>query len=113
MTRKRIAYPDESTMLAAIRVAASELSLADVAAGATWYGEAQCLCRELAIENGVTLDIAAGVVAALSPRQFWARNVLVAGEFLRTGTAGGTLKRSLATAERVRAGCMDRAMCRR
>jgi len=102
MTRERIAYPDDATLLERIRSAAGELSLADVASGVAWYTEARSICRELAIDNGVTLDIAAGVVAAFSPRQFWSRNILVASEFLRTGKARGVLKRSLATAERVR-----------
>jgi hypothetical protein len=47
----------------------------DVIAGMRWYDEAHRFARHLASKYGVSLDVAAGVIAALSPRSKWERNI--------------------------------------
>ena len=73
---------------------------AECAAGAEWYATARATARELATAYGVPLEVAAGVIAATSPRERWARNVFVATEILRGGTPTG-LSSNMARARRV------------
>jgi hypothetical protein len=47
----------------------------EVIEGMAWYDEAHKLACDLAQRFGVSLDVAAGVIAALSPRSRWERNV--------------------------------------
>lgn len=47
----------------------------DVESGARWYDEAGDLATELAARNGRSVEQAAAVIAALSPRTTWARNI--------------------------------------
>jgi hypothetical protein len=42
--------------------------------GLNWYSEAQEFCHDLAITYGVSGEVAAGVVSALSPNNKWNRN---------------------------------------
>jgi hypothetical protein len=46
----------------------------EVIEGVAWYDEAHKLACDLAQRYGVSLDVAAGVLAALSPRCRWERN---------------------------------------
>lgn len=62
---------------------------ADVEAGATWYGGAGDLTRDLARTCGVSPDAVAAVLAQLSPRTTWSRNVAGAAALL-TAHAGGS-----------------------
>lgn len=48
---------------------------ADVEAGARWYDEAGELAASLAGRHHLQVDEVAGVIAALSPRTSWSRNV--------------------------------------
>lgn len=57
---------------------------ADRAEGRAWYARAQAIAAELAETYGVPLATAAGVIAALSPRNKWARNVADAEALIRT-----------------------------
>lgn len=50
-------------------------SKADVEAGARWYDEAGDLAITLAARHGRTVEQTASVIAALSPRTTWSRNV--------------------------------------
>ncbi len=59
------------------------------AAGVDWYPHARRIAGELAEETGVTLETAAGVLAALSPQNAWEKNVRDAREACRAGTAKG------------------------
>jgi hypothetical protein len=48
----------------------------EVIEGMAWYDEAHELACDLARRYGVSLDVAAGVLAALSPRSRWERNAV-------------------------------------
>jgi hypothetical protein len=58
---------------------------ADIEAGASWYGGAGALVEELARTASVTPAHAAAVVAQLSPRTTWSRNVAGATALLLRG----------------------------
>lgn len=47
----------------------------DIEAGARWYDEAGDLAVDLAAHHGHTVEQTASVIAALSPRTTWSRNV--------------------------------------
>jgi hypothetical protein len=52
--------------------------------GAKWYSSANEIAMNLAIEYGLTLQTTAGVIAALSPRNKWSRNVIDAENLIET-----------------------------
>ena len=54
----------------------------EVITGMDWYHEAHELACSLRDEFGVSLDVAAGVIAALSPRSKWERNMADAGKVI-------------------------------
>ena len=63
-----------------------------------WYSAAQEIALEMAREFGVTLEIAASVIAATSPRTIWSFNVkharaILAGEEIPAGALGTNDKR--------------------
>jgi hypothetical protein len=68
--------------------------------GAGWYAEGEKLIDELADRHGLTREAVAAVVAHLSPRTTWKRNVEGARALLATGQApgcmGGNVSRALA-----------------
>lgn len=74
-----------------------------VTAGRSWYAEANAIARGQAERHGVTIEVAAGVIAALSPRMGWATNVGVAERMLRLDGAleGGALSRSIQQARAI------------
>lgn len=76
-----------------------QATIADIAAGATWYTEAQTIARELSITSGYSLESTASVIAAFSPRCPWVRNVFLATEFLN-GNKVATLGSSIRNAEK-------------
>jgi hypothetical protein len=53
-----------------------------------WYTLAQGAARALSKEHGVTLHRAAGVIAALSPMNTWAVNLMLAGRVLAAASRG-------------------------
>jgi len=55
----------------------------DVAEGLRWYEAAKLECTNLARRNGISLRQAVGIVAALSPRVNWGRNVIAAQNLVR------------------------------
>jgi hypothetical protein len=57
-------------------------TFAQIMQAATWYSEAQEYARVLADKYAITLDTAAGVIAAFSPRTRWVENVKNADLFL-------------------------------
>lgn len=73
-------------------------------AGAKWYADARAMCATLARDHGVTLEQACGVVAALSPRIHWVRNVEVARQCLARVPVRGVFRVNLAKAEAIRDG---------
>lgn len=52
--------------------------------GANWYKSAHKIALNLADDYGLTLQTAAGVIAALSPRNKWSRNVIDAENLIET-----------------------------
>lgn len=66
--------------------------------GSIWYQEGQAICRELALEHGITLEQAATVLAAFSPMTPWDRNVFLATEFIN-GRKVATLGNNIRMAE--------------
>lgn len=71
--------------------------------GRNWYPRTRALAAEMAAETGHTERACAGVLAALSPRSFWATNVAVAWDMVRGGPGRG-LTRSLSNARAILAG---------
>jgi len=60
----------------------------EVAEGVAWYRVAKREAASLAKENGVALATAAGVIAALSPRNKWDRNLTDAASMLKAKALG-------------------------
>ena len=54
--------------------------------GAKWYQSAHEIAMRLAIDYELTLQTAAGVIAALSPRNKWSRNVIDAENLIEAFT---------------------------
>lgn len=61
-------------------------SILDRQEGMNWYQNAYDICASLANKYDVTVDIVAGVVAALSPNNKWKSNILDAEIMLRAYT---------------------------
>lgn len=77
-----------------------------IEAGHRWYEEAHLVAASQVGTYGVTIEVAAGVLSALSPRLGWGPNVMLAERMLATeGTLNrGGLGRSLAQARAIYAG---------
>lgn len=74
------------------------------AKGLAWYRGARMMVKAIARKNGVSHAVAAGVVAALSPRLQWAVNVRCADTVLGGGIPRGVFKTSLHKALRITRG---------
>jgi hypothetical protein len=80
-------------------------TLEQIIAGADWYENARLVADALAVKYGVDLDIAAGVIAAVSPLNSWGANVNLAARILEHGGLhAGYLKLGLAKARNILAG---------
>ena len=77
------------------------LDPADVSAGVEWYATAHSIAESMAICYGVTVDQAAGVIAALSPQQGWAHNVKSAERFLADNTVSVHTKANMVKCQRI------------
>lgn len=76
-------------------------TVAQIAQGATWYQEARDLAHVMVGEYCKTVEHAAWVIAAMSPRMFWSQNVKAALHFAKTGERlDGLMTRSYETAKR-------------
>lgn len=69
------------------------LSDEEIVKARNWYADAQALALSFSREFGVTLEIAASVIAATSPRTIWSFNVkharaILAGEDAPSGSLG-------------------------
>lgn len=74
---------------------------ADIEAGAHWYDDAHVLASDLAPHIG-SLEAAAEVIAALSPRTFWSRNVAGATMLIMHGEVlPGLMSRNVDWARRI------------
>ena len=63
---------------------------AEIADGNAWYGVAKSIAIVLADQYGVTTAQAVGVLAALSPRNKWSRNVVDAETLISAYVAAGS-----------------------
>ena len=63
---------------------------AEIADGNAWYGVAKSIAIVLADQYGVTTAQAVGVLAALSPRNKWSRNVVDAEALISAYVAAGS-----------------------
>lgn len=76
-----------------------------VIAGSAWYAEAHGIASGWAERYGVSVEVAAGIIAALSPNNSWAANVKIAERFIAAGgLTAGYFKQGLAKAARILAG---------
>lgn len=77
-----------------------------VEAGERWYPAAHELAHRQATDHGVTIEVASGVIAALSPRNGWGMNVMLSERMLASGGTleRGALGRSLSQARAIVAG---------
>ena len=60
----------------------------EVIEGMTWYDEAHRLACSISDQFGVSLDVVAGVIAALSPRSKWERNIADGRNIIAAQAAG-------------------------
>jgi hypothetical protein len=74
------------------------------ALGESWYVEARSVARAMAHDNSVSLATACGVIAALSPRLHWSRNVTVAEMCLSGIVPTGVFRANLDKATAIRDG---------
>lgn len=78
---------------------------AEIAEGIQWYHDAYEIAEALGAKNGITVERAAGIIAALSPLQSWGANVNLAARFMAAGgLSEGYLKNGLSKASRILAG---------
>jgi hypothetical protein len=68
--------------------------------GVQWYDDARALAQDIADDSDVTLKVASGVIAALSPRMQWVTNVNAARKACK-GEAYGALGTSKRNADRI------------
>lgn len=61
----------------------------DILAGKAWYDEARGVARELAAAGDMSVTASAAVIAHLSPRCPWERNISAARELVYTGETSG------------------------
>lgn len=73
-----------------------------IEAGMSWYADARRIAGVLAEQYGVTVEVAAGVIAALSPLNSWGANINLAARFLEAGgLSAGYLRANLAKAQTI------------
>jgi hypothetical protein len=80
-----LTYPTRTAM---VRNILREYRATDVATrldGAGWYASAQMIAMTIALETGLALEQAIGVIAALSPQQQWWQNVMLARQAAEAG----------------------------
>jgi hypothetical protein len=103
MTTTTVTLPDGNTatvenILKVYRSASAD----DVAVGMRWYRDARSLCVSLAHEYNCTEIAAIGVMAALSPRTNWDRNVMLGTTCIRDGFIdAGTIGQNMVNACRI------------
>ena len=62
----------------------------EVQLGCDWYASALKIASRISSKYGVTTEVAAGVIAALSPNNRWERNIIDAENIIKCWAAGGT-----------------------
>ena len=84
--RQRAAEREIRQMTRRLVALHAETTAADLAAGLAWYDRARAAAESMA--HGGRVDRAAAVIAHLSPREQWARNVANAARILQAAAAG-------------------------
>lgn len=69
--------------------------------GSGWYRRSRVVARSLARAHGTSLSVAAGVLAAVSPRIRWSSNIAVADALLGGKPVAGVFGSNLRKAERI------------
>jgi hypothetical protein len=72
-----------SKMIDEITSKIDNMDPAEAARAGSWYFEANAFARSLAEKYSTTVEIAAGIISAVSPRMPWLRNKVVAEAILR------------------------------
>ena len=62
----------------------------EVQLGCDWYPSALKIAIRIAKKYGTSVEVAAGVIAALSPNNRWERNIMDAESIIKCWAAGGT-----------------------
>ncbi len=75
-----------------------------IALGSSWYGAARKVVCELAARYNAQPDAVAGIIAALSPRVTWRRNIRLASDVLGNCYQRGAFKANLTKAMRIDSG---------
>lgn len=95
------ATPSVRNITSVFRLATAE----QIQAGIDWYADARRIAEVFAEKYDTTPEIAAGVIAALSPLNGWGANINLASRFLAAGGLdAGYLKAQLAKARAILAG---------
>ncbi len=76
------------SMVANIIAVYKSATAEQIETGLSWYSDALGICQDFAQVHGVTVEVAAGVFAALSPQNSYGANINLARRFL---ASGGTL----------------------
>lgn len=79
-----------------------QASISDISEGSQWYADAYEIADALATKYGYSVEVAAGVIAAVSPLQSWGANVNLAARILaHGGLTSGYLSVGLNRAQRI------------
>ncbi len=70
-------------------------------AGESWYAQARSVARQLSRQHAVSPAVAAGVIAALSPRVTWKQNIRLADAVLGLTYERGAFGHNLNKARRI------------
>jgi len=81
----RLAYPSRTAMTRAILREYRATDTHTRVQGRDWYPTALDIAGNLAADNGLAIEQAAGVIAALSPQQQWWQNVMLARQACDAG----------------------------
>lgn len=88
-TLRKAGLPTVETLTRRILTVWRRATPSDIEAGATWYDDARELALRLGSESGyyeaVGVEAAAAVIAHLSPRTTWTRNVVAAISLISSG----------------------------
>ena len=78
--------PNAREIVAKFTLATSQ----EVQLGCDWYSSALKIANRIAKKYGTSVEVAAGVIAALSPNNRWERNIVDAEAIIKCWAAGGT-----------------------
>lgn len=72
----------------------------------TWYNQIHEICKSLAEQYGLTVEIVAGIIVSLSAQTSWRDNLQQAKEYLETGKpkTGLFTKQQIISCNRIKAG---------